>query len=558
MTDKTTLPESPLPAPSRRPRARFELKQDKRSNRVLSGIAAFLASVAAVLALALACVSLADAQQQSNSELPDIGNPAGAVITESDEYRLGAQIVQSLRDQKAILEDPEVTEYLQTLGNRLAAQAPDGERHFTFFAVREGTINAFALPGGFIGVNYGTVLASRNESELASVIGHEIAHVTQRHIARTIRAQSQQSIAQTAAILAAVLIGAMAGGGGAMEGAIAIAQGAAAQQQVNFTRANEYEADRVGIGFVAGAGFDPGAMGSFFEQMSRREGLAGQYVPEMIQTHPVNANRIAEARARAAQYDHPKAIESSTYECIRERLRVITAEKDSDIAARYAKETQAVKGSLGQRYGTALALMASGKNQEAAEILHDLVEKHENLTLLYSAQAQAEVDGGMQNDGIATYQRAVLLFPRNVPLTVRYAQALMDNGRAKEAHALLLDVFNNVQPTPDQIQLTALAASAAGDTGDAYFYMSEYHISTGNLQLAVQQLQLALAAPNLTSVQRQRFQARQDEIRDYLSSVRVRKVNRQPLMGAPNTEMAPSVAERQRAFGPVGDLSRSP
>jgi len=558
VTDKTTLPESPLPAPSRRPRARFELKQDKRSNRVLSGIAAFLASVAAVLALALACVSLADAQQQSNSELPDIGNPAGAVITESDEYRLGAQIVQSLRDQKAILEDPEVTEYLQTLGNRLAAQAPDGERHFTFFAVREGTINAFALPGGFIGVNYGTVLASRNESELASVIGHEIAHVTQRHIARTIRAQSQQSIAQTAAILAAVLIGAMAGGGGAMEGAIAIAQGAAAQQQVNFTRANEYEADRVGIGFVAGAGFDPGAMGSFFEQMSRREGLAGQYVPEMIQTHPVNANRIAEARARAAQYDHPKAIESSTYECIRERLRVITAEKDSDIAARYAKETQAVKGSLGQRYGTALALMASGKNQEAAEILHDLVEKHENLTLLYSAQAQAEVDGGMQNDGIATYQRAVLLFPRNVPLTVRYAQALMDNGRAKEAHALLLDVFNNVQPTPDQIQLTALAASAAGDTGDAYFYMSEYHISTGNLQLAVQQLQLALAAPNLTSVQRQRFQARQDEIRDYLSSVRVRKVNRQPLMGAPNTEMAPSVAERQRAFGPVGDLSRSP
>ena len=131
---------------------------------------------------------------------------------------------------------------------------------FTFFAVREGTINAFALPGGFIGVNYGTVLATRNESELAGVVGHEIAHVTQRHIARTIRAQSQQGIAQTAAILAAILIGAMAGGGDAMQGAIAIAQGAAAQQQVNFTRANEYEADRVGIGFVAGAGFDPTGM----------------------------------------------------------------------------------------------------------------------------------------------------------------------------------------------------------------------------------------------------------------------------------------------------------
>ena len=241
----------------------------------------------------MSCAPLAEAQSNPNttSDLPDIGNPAGALVTENDEYRLGAQIVRQLRDEKAVMDDPEVSEYLQALGSRLVAQAPDGNYHFNFFAVREGTINAFALPGGFIGVNYGTVLASSNESELASVVGHEIAHVTQRHIARTIKAQSSQGIAQTAAILAAILIGAMAGGGDAMQGAIAIAQGAAAQQQVNFTRANEYEADRVGIGFVAGAGFDPNGMANFFERMSRREGIAGQYVPEMIQTHPVNSTR---------------------------------------------------------------------------------------------------------------------------------------------------------------------------------------------------------------------------------------------------------------------------
>ncbi len=524
--ENTTQPESAQRARSARPRSRFNLERADRKRRFLHGIAAFAASVAAVLGLAMACVPASSAAE-TNGDLPDIGNPAGALITKSDEYQLGAQIVQSLRDQKAVLDDPEVSEYLQAVGSRLVAQAPDGNYRFNFFAVNEGTINAFALPGGFIGVNYGTVLASRNESELASVMGHEIAHVTQRHIARTIHAQSTQGIAQTAAILAAVLIGAIIGGGDAMQGAIAIAQGAAAQQQVNFTRANEYEADRVGIGFVAGAGFDPSAMATFFESMSRHEGIAGQYIPEMIQTHPVNSNRIAEARARAAQYERPKVIESATYECIRERLRVLTAPRDGDIASRYAKETQSIKGSLGQQYGYALALMESGKNQQAAEILHDLVDQHENLTLLYSALAQAEVDGGMQNDGIATFARASLLFPRNVPLTVRYAEALMKVGRAKEAHSLLLDVFNNVSPTPDQIQLTALAASAAGDTGDAYYYMSEYHISSGNLQLAAQQLQLALAAPNLSSVQRQRFQARLDEIRDYLSSARVRRVSRQ-------------------------------
>jgi predicted Zn-dependent protease len=247
----------------------------------------------------------------------------------------------------------------------------------------------------------------------------------------------------------------------------------------------------------------------------------------MIQTHPVNTNRIAEARARAAQYDHPKGNpDSATYELIRERLRVITAPKETDIVSVYKRQTQGREGTLGQQYGLALALMESGKNQEAAKILYGLVEKHENLTLLYSALAQAETQAGLVNDGLATFEKANALFPRNVALSVRYAEALMKAGKAKEAHTLLLDVFNNISPTPDQIQLTALAASAAGDTGDAYYYMSEYHISSGDLQLAVQQLMLALAAPNLTSVQRQRFQARLDEIRDFLASSRIRKVSR--------------------------------
>src|SRR5918995_1927187 len=153
------------------------------------------------LAVLILSVVTTLANAQSASELPDIGNPAGAAISKDDEYRMGAMIVRQLRDENAIIEDPEVNEYLQSIGSRIAAQTPDGGRQFHFFAVREGTINAFALPGGFIGINYGTVLASRNESELAGVVGHEIAHVTQKHIARTFRAQGQQSIAQTAAIL---------------------------------------------------------------------------------------------------------------------------------------------------------------------------------------------------------------------------------------------------------------------------------------------------------------------------------------------------------------------
>ena len=173
-----------------------------------------------------------------------------------------------MRDQNALLDDPEISEYLNSVGDRLAAQSPDGaEEGFQFFVVKDSVINAFAIPGGFVFVNYGLILATNSESELASVLSHEIAHVTQHHIARAIRAQSQQSMTTMAAMLAAILLGTLGHGGGqAVEAGIAGAQGLAIQQQINFTRENEEsEADRVGIGYLAGAGFDTKAMGDFFE-----------------------------------------------------------------------------------------------------------------------------------------------------------------------------------------------------------------------------------------------------------------------------------------------------
>jgi len=458
------------------------------------------------------------------SELPDMGSPAAAVLSQSDEYRMGAMVTRELRDQSALIEDPEVSEYLQSVGARLAAQSPDGGRSFQFFVVKDGAINAFAVPGGFVFVNYGLVLATSNESELASVMAHEIAHVTQHHIARQIRAQSQQSITSAAAILAAILLGAIGGGGQAVEGGIAAAQGMAIQQRINFSRDNEAEADRVGIGYLAGAGFDTQSMGNFFETISRREGLAATYIPAMLVDHPVTSDRIAEARARAAQFPPRRAKDSVGYQLIRERLRVLTATGDVDIEKYYARKIGMGYADLGNRYGEALALMADNKPAEAQRILHKLAQEHEGITLLHSALGQAQGKGGQTNDALATFKHAVALFPRNVPVTVRYAEALMAAGDAKQAHEVLLDLFNNVPPTPDQIRLTALAASAAGDAGDAYFYMGEYQIAGGDLALAAQQYQLALAAPNLTQVQRQRFQARLDEVREYLANARMRHV----------------------------------
>jgi predicted Zn-dependent protease len=429
--------------------------------------------------------------------------------------------MRQLRDEGQIIEDPEATEYLQALGSLIVAQATgDSTQRFQFFFVRDNTINAFALPGGFIGVNYGLVLATRNESQLAGVLAHEIAHVTQRHIARRIRSQGRQSIATVASILAAILVGAATGSSDATMGGIAMAQGAAMQQQINFTRANETEADRVGMGFLAAAGFDPYGMPDFFETMGRRTSVQSQgrnALPEILQSHPVTTNRIAESRARAAQYKEIKPLaETVSYSLTRERLRVLGTPTENNVRRYYTDRREAQDQTVGERYGEALASYQAGNSRAAIDSLTELARDNPEVPMLQSTLGQALMAAGDSDEGLDTFRRALLLSPRNIPLTMRYAEALLKVDQAKTAHAVLLDLFNNVAPTPEQIRFTALAASSAGDAGDAAYYMSEYHIATGNLPLSVAQLEMALAAPNITSVQRSRYQARLDEVREVL------------------------------------------
>ena len=459
----------------------------------------------------------------SGSDLPDLGSPAATVLSQTDEYRLGAMVAKELRDQNGLLEDPEVSEYINGIGQRLASQSAMGGQNFHYFVVKDTSINAFAVTGGYVFINAGLILATSTESELAGVMAHETAHITQHHIARMLADQSKQSLATAAMMIGAILLGAV-GGGQAAEGALAATQGMAVQHQINFTRDNEWEADRVGIGYLAGAGFDPYGMGSMFETMSRHQGLAATYIPAMLIDHPMDSDRVAEQRARAAQFPPVHFHDSQSYELIRERVRVLTATGDTDLAAQYAAKVAHGGDNLGNRYGEALALMNSDRADEAVKILTPLVQQHEGLTLLHAALGQAQQKAGHTKEALATFQRADELFPRNVPVTVRYAEALMAAGRAGDAHNMLLDLFNNVPPTPDQIRLTALAASAAGDAGDAYFYMGEYEIANGDLMLAVQQLQLALASPHLTQIQHQRYQARLDELRDFLASMHKRQV----------------------------------
>jgi predicted Zn-dependent protease len=466
------------------------------------------------------------------SSLPDLGSGANTILSRADEYQVGRMVMRQLRDEKLVFDDPEITEYLQGLGSRIGAEAQDGDTRLTFFAIPDPSINAQTWIGGFIGVNTGLILLTQNESELAGVMAHEIGHAVQRHLVRAVQAQGRSGLATMAGMLGAILIGAITGNGDAVPGLIAMGQGVSMQQQINFTRMEEHEADRVGIGYLAAAGFDPNGMAAFFVSMMRERGVGGDEIPSLLLTHPVDTVRVAEARARITKLgNYPRRPDSASYPYIRERARVLVAPAGFDLVRYYERMRAVDPDNDALRYGAALAAMKAEQPRAAIQLLEPLVARQQQLPLLQSALAQAQVQAGDIAAGVAGFEHALKLTPRNVPMTLRYAEVLLNEGEARQAHQVLLDLFNNVTPTPEQIRLIALAASAAGDMGDAYFYMAELHISNGDLMLATTQLDLALAAPGLTEVQRKRFIARREEIRSYLREQRGDRSSRQPPSG---------------------------
>ncbi len=475
-------------------------------------------AVTAVLMLQLAAGLPEAGAQTAGSGLPDIGTPASTTLSLADEYKIGLMIVRQLRESGQIIEDPEINEYLQSVGMRLASQAHEGAHRFTFFAVRDSAINAFALPGGFIGVNAGLVTATKSEAELAGVLAHEIAHVTQRHIARSLQNASKANMASMAAMLAAILIGATTGmPGDAVLGGVTAAQGLAAQSQISFTRANEAEADRVGINILASAGFDPVGMPDFFWTMQQRSGGAGRNIPDLLRTHPVTTERIAETRDRATRMERPRTADSTSYALVRDRLLLETVSQESQLREMFRTAGSADYPSTdAEQYGRALVLMRTGSPEEAITALEALRERRPDVTLFHTALGQAQLAAGRVEASRETLENAMRLFPRSVPVTMRYAETLMRAGDPKRAHVVLLDLFNNVPPTAEQARFTAIAANTAGDIADSYYYMSEYHVISGDLALAINQLRLALAVPGINSVQRERFDARIRELQEYL------------------------------------------
>jgi predicted Zn-dependent protease len=425
-------------------------------------------------------------------ELPDLGDPAESALSISKEREIGLEIMQQIRQQHVTVDDLIVYEYINSIGHQLVSNADSALHDFSFFVIRDNSINAFALPGGYIGVNAGLISTTEDESELAAVLAHEISHVTQRHIARAFFHNETMQAPLIAAMIAGILMG-----GEAAKAAVAAATAGSAQSQINFTRKNEYEADRVGIDLLGRSGYDAYSMASLFDKMHRQSRLYGGAPPEFLSTHPVHGSRIADARARAGKYPPSQRSNSEQYRIVRARLRVIMDGNPTKVANDLSRmlEEKRSADEVADRYALVFALMEAGKLQEAMLESDRIINKPQLATYIQLQRAELELRSGQDDKAELRMEQLKRTRPDNHVVVMEDARMKIQMGHASQARALLEDYLDFRQGDPNVYRLLSHASNASGDIVKSHTYMAEYNLIVGDVSGAIGHLEAALRNP---------------------------------------------------------------
>ncbi len=526
----------------------------------------------ALLLTTAVTLALATPLAQAQEKLPDIGSSAGELLTPARQAEYGAMMLRELRNYGYLLDDPLVNDWLQTMGTRLGSNSDQPRQPYTFFVMKDRQINAFATLGGYIGVNAGLVLTAEREDEVAAVLSHEIAHVTQQHVLRGVeRAQRDQIpilLGMLAAVVAAQASNSTSSGNATMA-AISSGMGLMQQRQINYTRSNESEADRLGIRTLSRSGYDVDAMAGFFERMaSAMRGNEGGYsVPEFLRTHPVNITRISEAKARAEQMKKDTVLLTTTtpsgerrervdptdpslaepllrgnnpllpssvlripmgqlsrgasgdFDWARERLRVLSADSTPELEREYADLAKRQKDGLNdaQRYGQALAVMRSGRAgaAQARQTLAGLLQTRPDNLWLALGLGEAESRAGQTAQANSRFEQLLRQHPNSRPVALTYAEILNEQGSreaGQRAQAMLRPLLSQSGNDPVFQQRYARASELAGDSVRASEAYAEAAFLSGRPEQSLMQLQALKRNPALDYVGRARVNARIEAI----------------------------------------------
>ena len=448
-----------------------------------------------------------------DTRLPDLGDSSASVLSPTRERELGKAFMRSVRRSQKVMDDPLLTDYIQQLGSKLVNASEASGTPFNFFVIEDQNINAFAGPGGHIGVYTGLILTTDTESELAAVLAHEIAHVTQQHLLRAWESASQMSLPNAALLLAAVVLGAAVGGDAGIAAAMG-GQAALIQQQINFTRANEKEADRVGIEILGESGYEPRAMPSFFSRMGKANRVYASKLPEFLRTHPVSTSRTADALGRAEQFAYRQSPEDLRYHLARMDLvqRRITRPEDAERELSLMLEDGRYRNEAAVRYAIARAQLRANRPDQAAAGLDRLLAAHPDVVEFVVSRASADRQLGRETAAFSRLERALRDNPASYALNIAYAEAALAAGKPALAESQLEKFRAYRADDPRVYQLLSRAAGDQDKRAAGHAFLAEYYYLIGELEAAILQLDIALDQANVDFYASSRLESRRAEL----------------------------------------------
>lgn len=440
------------------------------------------------------------ASKPSYAELPELGDPTLKAFSTAEEKKLGLMFYRTLKNNLTFIDDPQLNYYIRNLGQKLASHSDAASKDFKFFIVHSPSINAFAGPDAYIGINSGLFLESSNESQLASVLAHEISHISQRHLARAINESGSSAIATFATVLAAILLGSQ---DSQVSQAILYSGLAGAQQSaINFTRSNEYEADRIGINILAKTGINPQGMVDFFSTLLSKSGAGGI---EYLRTHPLNTNRVSEAKDRIKNVQRNYPEDSQDFQFAHARLEVLS----STNLLIHEKDYTTDKGDISS-YKHSLEKIRNNEFSIAIKNLKTLSNKN-NHPWIKLALAEAYLLNKQNQQALSTLNKLSEHFPGYLPVTILYTRTLNASGQAQKSINILK---HQLQTSDDPIIHKTLAqayfkngqiSAALESTGNQYKIEGYY-------ELALQQYEMALQQTNLSITTKQRLQTKKESL----------------------------------------------
>lgn len=425
--------------------------------------------------------------------LPELGDYSATVLSPLQEQAIANQIMRDVMSSDEVVRDVEINDYVQNLGYRLGANGPDKRQSFNFFVVQDNSINAFAMPGGVIGVHTGLILAANNESELAGVLGHEIGHVVQRHMARMMANQKRDSVLNIASFALAILAARSNPqlGGGALTAATA----SGVQKQLDYTREHEREADRVGLQILNDAGFDTRGMPEFFNTLLKSSRFVDGAAPSFLRTHPLTTERISDVKGRVESMPYKQVIDAPEFQYIRAKLRAEAG--SAELAASFFEDNikeRKYADEAAEHYGLALAWMRANQFNKARQQVAWLRSNAPKHPYFESLAANIEVQDRQVEKAAKLYASGLQAYPNHRALIYGYAQHFINTQQPEKAIKLLEEKQSQFPDDGYLYELKSRAYTTQGKTLLRHQAQAEAYVRNYSLDKAIEQMELAAKA----------------------------------------------------------------